>query len=136
MAESDVDFQKKAYNYSEGKDLFVKKQKRFQDTIPVPISEFHLLNHLRGTCHKQTPSSTPDSPEETTGQGLGSVLLASLAVCFIVFGSCQLGQDLPSTPDSSAVSSQFAESLRKEHLRLTTGWIPLHHSSPLHPSER
>lgn len=28
MAESDVDFQKKAYKYSEGKNLFVKKQKR------------------------------------------------------------------------------------------------------------
>lgn len=45
MAESDVDCQKKAYKYSEGKDLFVKKQKRFQDTIPVPISEYEMYSY-------------------------------------------------------------------------------------------
>lgn len=45
MAKSDVDCQKKAYKYSEGKDLFVKKQKRFQDTIPVPISEYEMYSY-------------------------------------------------------------------------------------------
>lgn len=44
--ESDVDFPKKAYKYSEGKDLFVKKQKRFQDTIPVPKSEYEMYSYF------------------------------------------------------------------------------------------
>lgn len=45
MDESDVDFQKKAYKYSEGKNLFVKKQKRFQDTIPISKSEYDMYSH-------------------------------------------------------------------------------------------
>lgn len=45
MAESDVDFWKKAYKYSEGKNLFVKKQKCFQDTIPVSISKYDMYSY-------------------------------------------------------------------------------------------